>query len=87
MSLVLRYKRKYYITLSGTARRLLLKHNRKFYEEYMDLLEDMYEVRAVNGEEAKQLFLNEYKAIASLYRRVAEITKLSLNEVLRAYLG
>ena len=53
----------------------------------MDLLEDMYEVRAVNGEEAKQLFLNEYKAIASLYRRVAEITKLSLNEVLRAYSG
>jgi len=77
--------RLYMISISGRARRLLLKQNPKMYRLYKNILEELYPVEAKNGSEAKKKFTEEYVVTATFFEKVAETLRLNINEVLRAY--
>ena len=77
--------RKYYISIGGTARRLLKKVDPELYCMVKSVVEDMYLVEARNGEEAKKLFKEQYPAAAVLFEIVAEKLKIAFPKVLRAY--
>ncbi|RLE87304.1 MAG: hypothetical protein DRN04_18345 [Thermoprotei archaeon] len=77
--------RKYYISISGTARRLLRKYYPLFYNVYGKVLEKMYPVKARNGEEAKKLFKEQYPVVSIFYEIVAEKLEIPFQKVLRAY--
>ncbi len=78
--------RKYYISISGTARRMLRKQCPQFYERYKDVLEKMYEVRAENGNTAKRLFKEQYRE-AAVFKAAARLLRITFLETLRAYPG
>ena len=81
--------RKYYISISGTAARLLRKQHLGFYEKHKKVLEEMYPIKAVNGNNAKRLFREQeqYRNAVAVFEEAARLLKISFPEVLRAYPG
>ena len=77
--------KKYCLSISGRARRLLVKHYPEFYAVFRKILEDMYPIKAKNGSEAKRLFREQYTAAAVVFELAAELLKITFPEVLRAY--